>query len=193
MTDLTTALGNSYWDGNGAYQKELEMLSKNLVPSSGEAETFLGEMIRCVSNLNHEYNNNGNGNAIEVETEQCGECWGSGEVEVEEYEPCDHCDGEGGIDGEVCDHCDGRGEVKVETYETCPSCDGEGEFYQEPTLDDYFKDMLDKLDKVEEIRPYSQKVRMFILSSRCNQIEQKNEYLYSRLIDETVKYVIKNQ
>ena len=49
---------NSYYNGNGAYQKEYEELYKKLVPNSGSAQTIHGELIRAISRLLHEYYNN---------------------------------------------------------------------------------------------------------------------------------------
>ena len=57
---------NSYYNGNGAYQKEYEELYKKLVPNSGSAQTIHGELIRAISRLSHEYYNNGNCNAAEI-------------------------------------------------------------------------------------------------------------------------------
>ena len=65
----TDAFNNaSYWNNNGAYQKEGDELYEKLVPSEGAAETIHGELIRGINCLFHEYCNNGNGNAIEVIT-----------------------------------------------------------------------------------------------------------------------------
>ena len=65
----TDAFNNaSYWNNNGAYQKEGDELYEKLVPSEGAAETVHGELIRGINRLFHEYCNNGNGNAIEVVT-----------------------------------------------------------------------------------------------------------------------------
>ena len=65
----TDAFNNaSYWNNNGAYQKEGDELYEKLVPSEGAAETVHGELIRGINRLFHEYCNNGNGNAIEVIT-----------------------------------------------------------------------------------------------------------------------------
>lgn len=58
-----TENGKSYWDGNGAYQKEFDALYEELVPPSGEAKTVVGELVRSISRLTYEYYNNGNQNA----------------------------------------------------------------------------------------------------------------------------------
>lgn len=62
-----TELGKSYWDETGAYQLDFDMLTKQLMPPNGEAETVNGELIRAVNRLYYEYCNNGNCNACEIE------------------------------------------------------------------------------------------------------------------------------
>ena len=58
-----TENGNSYWNNNGAYSKELLELYNKLVPDTGDAQTVHGELVRAVSRLGYEYYNNGNCNA----------------------------------------------------------------------------------------------------------------------------------
>ena len=58
--------GESYWDNNGAYQKENDELWEKLVPAQGSAETLHGELIRAINRLFYEYCNNGNCNAADV-------------------------------------------------------------------------------------------------------------------------------
>lgn len=72
-----TAPGQSYWNETGVYQKEYSELYDKLVPGNGMAETLHGELIRAISRLAHEYNNNGNCNACDAE-------WGI-EDEDDEY------------------------------------------------------------------------------------------------------------
>lgn len=62
-----TEAGKSYWEGNGAYQKEYDELYEKLVPARGCAETVAGEMIRGVSRLYYDYFNNGNDNVADVQ------------------------------------------------------------------------------------------------------------------------------
>ena len=57
-----TENGNSYWNNNGAYSKELLELYNKLVPDTGDAQTVHGELVRAVSWLGYEYYN-GNRNA----------------------------------------------------------------------------------------------------------------------------------
>ena len=60
----------SYWNNNGAYQKEGDELYEKLVPPTGAATTLHGELIRGINRLFHEYCNNGNCNAIRITTPQ---------------------------------------------------------------------------------------------------------------------------
>lgn len=60
-----TESGKSYWGNNGAYNEEYSRLYDELVPASGDAKTVHGELIRAISRLGYEYNNNGNCNAAE--------------------------------------------------------------------------------------------------------------------------------
>ena len=54
---------NNYWNGTGAYEKELKVLTDKLVPSMGQAKTINGELIRAIHRLCYDYNSNGNCNA----------------------------------------------------------------------------------------------------------------------------------
>lgn len=78
-----TKVGKSYWDGNGAYQKEYETLYNSMVPASGSALTLNGELIRAVSRLAYEYLNNGNCNACEAHEIQNDSWCGDDEWEEE--------------------------------------------------------------------------------------------------------------
>jgi len=51
MEKRNTPAGNTYWDDNGAYQKEHDKLYKELVPSQGDAETVHGELVRIAGRL----------------------------------------------------------------------------------------------------------------------------------------------
>lgn len=59
-----TPLGESYWNGQGAYKEDLDSLL-NQMPLVGSAETLNGELIRAANRLYYDYCNNGNGNAAE--------------------------------------------------------------------------------------------------------------------------------
>jgi hypothetical protein len=121
-----TKEGNSYWGGNGAYQKEYDSLWVELVPSQGEAKTVHGELIRSLGRLQHDYCNNGNCNIRNIET-------------YTEYYACHSCDGEGD-NGDVDD--DGN-----EVMEMCEECWGSGEIGEEYngdiTIDEYYQKMID--------------------------------------------------
>lgn len=58
-----TANGNNYWNGTGAYEKELKVLTDELVPIMGQAKTINGELIRAIHRLCYDYYNNDNCNA----------------------------------------------------------------------------------------------------------------------------------
>ena len=118
MEKLITEKGKSYWNNNGAYQKEYEELYEKLVPSSGEADSIHGEMIRAVSRLFYDFCNNGNCNVIEIEQDTCQECGGCG------YEDNDDEDG----------------------IEDCYWCDGQGTEEGDIVIDDYYQEMIDFLE-----------------------------------------------
>ena len=63
-----TPLGESYWNGQGAYKEDLDRLIDQM-PLLGSAETLNGELIRAANRLYYDYCNNGNGNAVEVRYE----------------------------------------------------------------------------------------------------------------------------
>lgn len=63
-----TPLGESYWNGQGAYKEYLDRLNDQM-PLMGSAETLNGELIRAANRLYYDYCNNGNGNAVEVRYE----------------------------------------------------------------------------------------------------------------------------
>ena len=84
-----TENGNSYWNNNGAYSKELYELYNKLVPDTGDAQTVHGELVRAVCRLGYEYYN-GNRNACdpyyadpEYDVDDNGEeyCINDGEIE----------------------------------------------------------------------------------------------------------------
>lgn len=83
-----TPVGKSYWNNEGAYEKETNELYEELVPLKGEAETVNGELIRIAHRLYHEYCNNGNGNARDEQPVESGYSWYSGydDEDEDEYE-----------------------------------------------------------------------------------------------------------
>lgn len=76
----------SYWNNNGAYQKEGDELYEKLVPPTGAATTLHGELIRGINRLFYEYCNNGNCNAVDVNYLDVDEDFeGIEEVKISEY------------------------------------------------------------------------------------------------------------
>lgn len=133
-----------YWNDNGAYEKEYSEKYKELVPSSGQAKTVHGELIRSISRFYWDYANNGNGNLLDVEKETCHYCDGSG------YE-------------EVSAGYDDEGEEIIET-EDCSYCGGDGELERDSVITDYYQTMFDFMEeftydretqiKLEELRNF---------------------------------------
>ena len=128
-----TPLGKSYWANNGAYQVDRERLYDKLVPSSGDAPTIHGEMIRSVSRLFYDYCNNGNCNAVDIKMEECHQCGGCGYEEF--YDGNEEDGGEEECRTEDCHWCDGSGQDEGESFVT--------EYYQE-MLDFLFEFLNDK-------------------------------------------------
>lgn len=62
---LLTAEGRHYNDGEGANQELLDTLTERMMPPSGRAATFKGEVVRAVNRLYHEYTCNGNDNFLQ--------------------------------------------------------------------------------------------------------------------------------
>lgn len=60
-----TENGKKYWNGEGAYNEEYKRLCEEMVPDSGRANSYQGEVIRAVSRMYYEYYNNGNCNACQ--------------------------------------------------------------------------------------------------------------------------------
>ena len=77
-------LGQSYWEHQGAYQKELDELNEKM-PLMGAADTLNGELVRAINRLYYDYCNNGNMNACKLEVDEV--CTGFyDEYGDEEYE-----------------------------------------------------------------------------------------------------------
>lgn len=101
-----------YWSNNGAYENEYSQKYEELVPSSGEAETVHGELIRAISRFYWDYANNGNGNLLQTKEYTCSCCGGDGYEEVQagyddegeeiiETQDCSCCGGTGREDGDI--------------------------------------------------------------------------------------------
>lgn len=57
-----------YFNGKGKYQKQYNKFYDLLVPTTGAAETNVGEVLRAASRLYYEMFNNGNCNSYDDET-----------------------------------------------------------------------------------------------------------------------------
>lgn len=183
MTNLLerkhTPKGGNYWGETGIYWNEYSKLWDELVPQSGQAETIVGEMIRCISRLQYDYYNNGNCNVQEVnsyyEYETCGNCDGDGEVE-------DDWDEDGNPIAEMCNECCGSGEIQEEY-------DGN------PTINDYYQDMIDFLHKHTEDKSKIDNLVEFLTdgsNSYSNySFTDNEESVYVELMDEVMYSVLK--
>ena len=106
----------SDYESEGLYFKEYTLLWDKLVPDFGESKTIIGEFIRILGRLNHEYYNNGNCNLQDAITEECEYCDGTG------YEECTRYDCE---EGYIIEEDLYGNEEKV----LCPDCDGDYQHY----------------------------------------------------------------
>ncbi len=146
---LTTPNDKSYWDGNGAYQKEYDQLNRALVPDMGEANTINGEMIRIIGRLTYDFCNNGNCNVIshEVVRQECS---------------CEECSGRGVVD-----------EYNEETEEDeevdCGVCGGSGESYEavdgDAIIEGFYEKMIDFLEKHLTNKEVVKNLRAFLLDN----------------------------
>ena len=51
-----------YWNNMGKFEKELEQINKDFIPSFGPAPKIAAELVRCVQNIYYDCCNNGWGN-----------------------------------------------------------------------------------------------------------------------------------
>lgn len=49
----------TYWNDNGKYQKESNLLWRTFVPNTGSCETITAELYRCISRIYYDIYNNG--------------------------------------------------------------------------------------------------------------------------------------
>jgi len=181
MEKRTTPAGNTYWDENGAYQKELDKLYNKLVPMSGDAETVHGELVRVVNRLYYEYCNNGNCNAVEVDY-------------VDQEYTCYNCDGTGNRD--YHDH-------ETDEWESveCDDCYGDGYQYEEEEGDRYMSSYYDRMldfirDHVSNSYPVVDALERFILNGPGYSNYQFNaaEYeYYNDVVDTVMHYVLNSE
>ena len=120
----STPLGKTYWNYEGAYQKEHDELYKKLVPSCAEAETIHGELIRVANRFYYDYFNNGNCNVIEERFRDCPECEGTGWEYTKSYNSYD--------DDEDYD----------EIAEDCSYCGGNCTVHDKYVITEYYEQML---------------------------------------------------
>ena len=120
----STPLGKTYWNDEGVYQKEHNELYEKLVPSSAEAETIHGELIRVANRFYYDYFNNGNCNVIEERFTDCPDCGGSGWEYIE-----------------VCNSYDDDEDVE-EIAEDCSYCGGNCTIHDKYIVTEYYDNML---------------------------------------------------
>ncbi len=175
-----TPKGGNYWGETGVYWNEYSKLWEEHVPPSGEAETVVGEMIRCISRLQYDYYNNGNCNVQEYQT-------------YYEYERCGNCDGDGEIDNGYVDD-DGN-----EVMEMCDECCGSGEIQEEydgdPTINDYYQDIIDFIYEHIDDRSKVDNLVAFLTNSSNSysnySFSENEESVYVELMDEVMFCVLK--
>jgi hypothetical protein len=139
----------SFWDSNHPRQDEYQRLYNDLVPSSGEASTVQGELIRAISRLFYDYCNNGNGNVVDRAEETCSEC--NGDTTFTGCPQCNRGKVDCGCDGEDCPECEGSGRIECPecggTDEVnCGTCDGSGVEEGELRISPYYGDMIEWLE-----------------------------------------------
>ena len=192
MEKKQTPKGKSYWNSNGAYQKEYDALYEKLVPAQGEANSVHGEMIRSISRLFYDFCNNGNGNAIDVPTswEECDSCDGTG---YEEAEECHNCSGTGSDDeGDDCSYCE-EGKLEPEDCRYCCGNCGE-EVYEDPEITSYYESMLDYLEQHMDDTSSLDTLREFMLdpNNGYNSYTYDDEEMkvYNDVCDEVVYQIL---
>ena len=174
----TTKKGNSYWDNNGAYQKEYDALYDELVPNTGEADTLHGELIRAVSRLAYDYFNNGNCNAVECDyftnTYTCDWCGGEGFTSWGDEDDDDY-------EEETCDWCGGSGELEEEE---------EGD----TNITDYYENLIVFIeDNIPNTKDTTDKLRDAMVMSvdmGNNKFNDDIIGIYNELCDKVVHYVL---
>ena len=159
---LESTLNQHYWGANGVYQKEYDQLYESLVPSSGDAPTTHGEMIRAISRLYYDFCNNGNCNALDIEMETCDDCEGCGFQEGTEDE-----DG----DMEDCYTCDGYCQVEGDVYVT-----------------DYYDEMLYFLETYMNEKHLAKELRYWMVNNYQSRYSFSDEQMnmYDRVVDAVV-------
>jgi len=62
MAKKKDKLVESYWNGEGLHQKELDGMEKRLIPKVGHAPTMAGEILRATITIHHDHYCNGRWN-----------------------------------------------------------------------------------------------------------------------------------
>lgn len=177
-TQEFTEIGKSYWSDNGVYTKEYNKLYEDLVPSSGNSETLNGELIRAISRLGHEYNNNGNCNSRVIET-------------YLEEETCSNCSGEGEVEGFDCDD---DGNYLMEDCSECCSGYVEEEYNCDPEIDGFYNTFLDLIEgNVPNTEIECDDVKAVITHPFDCNFSDKEQHKYDRLFDKVIFYVLTNE
>lgn len=162
-----TKLGESYWNEKGYYQDIYDRLHSNLVPSSGEADTVHGELVRAISRLYYDYCNNGNINAVEADYEEientCYNCGGTGELEYDSED-----------DPEECEDCYGSGYTVEEEM-------------GDPYITPYYQEMLDFLHKHLENKKVVDDLENYMLENYTfYRYDNESMHIYDKVVDEVV-------
>jgi hypothetical protein len=163
-----TPLGKSYWASNGVYQIDFDRLYEQLVPTSGDAPTIHGELIRSISRLFYEYCNNGNCNALDREKETCHQCggWGFEESYNDDEEQ----------ESEDCHWCDGSGERKGDVFVT-----------------QYYRAMLDFLDEFLTEKIFVGKLEDFLIKGKAFSkytFDEQEMDVYNKVVDAVMYQVL---
>lgn len=66
MENLKASTSKS-WYSEGKYETEFHKMTKELMPSSGDADTYIGQIITSLNRLCYDYYNNGNCNITDYE------------------------------------------------------------------------------------------------------------------------------
>ena len=171
-----TPIGKTYYGGDGVYQSEYGELYKSLVPGSGSAGTLHGELIRSISRLGHEYNNNGNCNLIEQDEET-------------DWVDCHNCGGSGMEDGEY----DEESETYYETQ--CSCCGGSGgedeTEYGEVTINEYYLKFIELIQKsVPTCKKEITELELWLLQNSTTNFSMRESNRYDIVFDKVIFFVL---
>ena len=175
---LKTEAGKTYWNKSGKFQNEYNFVWDKMVPASGEPENPHAKAVWAIGRLYYEWCNNGNGNSVDVMTESCESCYGSGTSE--DYEDCG-CGGD-----EDCEDCGGVGEV--EGFYDCSECGGTGECETDTIITEFYAEMLDYLKKYIQ-KQLVEKLEEFMLDSYYmgyGQFNERNYQIYNDVADQVM-------